>query len=338
MEKQDIQKVRTALLATRKIAIVFHFNPDGDALGSALALYHYFKDDGFEVSMISPNLFPSFLNWMEGSDQIIIAQQHPKKAVKALMEADMLFIVDMNAPHRAGADLEKAIVQSKAFKILIDHHVEPDIECQVMYSTPKTSSASELVYNFLYQHLSPDRTFTRPIAEALYVGIITDTGSVTYACDNPCTYDVLKQLIAAGINGESIHRKVYDNYTESRIRLLGLTLSQRLKIMPEQGASYMYLTHDDLVQHHYKIGDTEGFVNYGLSLSSVHYTAFFTERDSRIRVSFRSKGQVDVNMFARKYFNGGGHHNAAGAFYDGSIEDALAHFEKAVIEVAENGL
>ena len=338
MEIQDIQKVRTALQRIRKIAIVFHFNPDGDALGSALALYHHFSDEGYEVSVISPNLYPSFLNWMPGSDQIIVAQQHPKKAVTALLQAEMLFIVDMNAPHRAGQELEKAITQSTAFKVLIDHHVEPDIDCDVMYSTAQTSSASELVYDFLYRYLFPERTFTAAIAEVLYVGIITDTGSVTYACNCPSTYEVLEKIIASGIDGEAIHRKIYDNYSESRIRLLGLTLSQRLKIMPEYGASYMYLTHEDLITHHYQIGDTEGFVNYGISLGNVHYTAFFTERDNRIRVSFRSKGQVDVNKLARKYFNGGGHHNAAGAFYDGPIEEALAYFEKAVKEIAAQGL
>ena len=154
-------------------------------------------------------------------------------------------------------------------------------------------------------------------------------------CDYPKSYTVLRKLIEAGINGEEIHRKVYDNYTESRMKLLGLALSQRMVVMPEFGASYMYLTKKDLTDNGFQIGDTEGFVNYGLSMGIVHYTAFFTERDNRIRVSFRSKGIVDVNLFARKYFEGGGHANAAGAFYHGSMEDAIAHFEKAVRENAQ---
>ena len=330
MKKQDIQKVKDALQHAKKIAIVFHFNPDGDAVGSALALYHYFKDDGHDVSVVSPNAFPDFLHWMEGSDRIIVAQENLTKARKVIKEADMLFVVDMNAPHRAGQDLQNSIAKFKGFRVLIDHHVQPDIQCDVMYSTHKTSSASELVYNFLYRYLTPKRKFTRPIAEALYVGIITDTGSVTYACDCPSTYNVLRKLIASGINGESIHRKVYDNYTESRMKLLGLALSQRLTVMPKYGASYMYLTKQDLVDNHFQIGDTEGFVNYGLSINTVHFTAFFLERENRIRFSFRSKGKVDVNLFARKYFNGGGHHNAAGAFYDGDVESAIRYFEEAV--------
>lgn len=320
------------MATSRKICIVFHFNPDGDAVGSALALYHYFKADGYDVSVVSPNPFPDFLHWMEGADDILVAQQHLTKARKLIKEADMLFIVDMNAPHRAGQDLERSIQKSTAFKILIDHHVQPEIQCEVMYSTSETSSASELVYNFLYKYLSPRRSFTKAIAEALYVGIITDTGSVTYSCDHPSTYRILGKLIASGINGEVIHRKVYDNYNESRLRLLGLALSKRLKVMPELGASYMYLTKKDLTENNFQIGDTEGFVNYGLSLNTVQYTAFFTERENRIRVSFRSKGKVDVNFLARKYFNGGGHRNAAGAFFNGSIKEAVAYFEKVAQE------
>lgn len=333
LRKKEIQAVKDALQTARKIAIVFHFNPDGDAMGSALALYHYFKEDGYDVSVISPNVFPEFLNWMPGSEHILIAQNDLVAARKAIKEADILFVVDMNASHRAGQDLEHAIDDAQCFKVLIDHHVQPELACNVMYSTHKTSSASELVFNFLYSYLTPKRPFSKAIAESIYVGIITDTGSVTYACDIPNTYDVLRKLIASGINGEAIHRKIYDNYTESRMKLLGLALSQRFTVMPEYEASFMYLTKQDLLENHFQIGDTEGFVNYGLSVKSVQYTAFFTERDDRIRISLRSKGKVDVNVFARKYFNGGGHHNAAGAFYKGSIEDAIEHFKMAVKEV-----
>ena len=331
VNEQDISKIQEALQRTRKICVVFHFNPDGDAIGCALALYHYFKEDGYEVSVVSPNAFPDFLNWMEGRDQILVAQDDLVKARKTIKEADMLYVVDMNAPHRAGQDLQNSISKSKAFKVLIDHHVQPEINCDVMYTTHLTSSASELVFNFLYRFMSPERPVAKAIAEALYVGIITDTGSMSYACDYPGTYEVLGKLIASGINGEEIHQKVYSNYTESRLHLMGIALSH-LKIMPEYGASYMYLTRQELVDNHFQIGDTEGFVNYGLTIKGVEFTAFFVERESRMRVSFRSKGKVDVNRFARDYYNGGGHHNAAGAFFDGTIEEAVAHFEKVVRE------
>jgi phosphoesterase RecJ-like protein len=335
LEEQDIRKIQAALKETKAITIVFHFNPDGDAVGSALALYHYFKDEGYDVSVISPNPFPDFLQWMPGAESIIVAQENLTEARKRIKAADMLFVVDMNAPHRAGQDLQNSLLKSTAFKVLIDHHVQPEINCDVMYSTHLTTSASELVYNFLYLYLAPGKPVTREIADCLYVGIITDTGSMSYTCDFPESYTVLRRLIEAGVNGEEIHRRVYDNYTESRMKLLGLALSQRMTVLPEYGASYMYLTKKDLTENGFQIGDTEGFVNYGLSMKSVHYTAFFTERDNRIRVSFRSKGIVDVNLFARKYFEGGGHANAAGAFYHGTMEDAIAHFLNAVRETAE---
>ena len=336
MNTQEIQKIKDALKEAKSIAIVFHFNPDGDALGSALALYNYFKDSNYDVTVISPNPFPGFLSWMPGAGEIIVAQQNLVEARKRIKNADVLFVVDMNAPHRAGQDLQNTISKANNFKVLIDHHVQPDIKCDVMYSTNQTTSASELVFNFLYKYYSPRKKITKEIAECLYVGIITDTGSMSYSCDYPESYNVLRKLIEAKINGEEIHRKVYDNYTESRMKLLGLALSKRLTVLPEYGVSYMYLTKKDLKDNGFQIGDTEGFVNYGLSLGSVHYTAFFTERDNRIRVSFRSKGIVDVNLFARKYFEGGGHANAAGAFFNGTMEDAIAHFEKSVIDNATN--
>lgn len=330
MKKTEIQTIKEVLKVSKNIAIVFHFNPDGDAVGCALALYHYFRNDGYEVTVISPNFFPSFLNWMQGSEQILIAQQDIKTAHKVIEEADILFVVDMNAPHRAGRYLEAPIVNARGFKILIDHHVQPDIECDIMYSTAKTSSSSELAYNFLYRRLTPHRPMTLAIAEALYVGIITDTGSLSYACDNSSTYLVLNKLIRTGVNGEAIHRKIYDNYTESRMHLLGLALSERLKVMPEYATSYIYLTKKDLRDNHFRIGDTEGFVNYGLSINCVKFTAMFTEQDERIRLSFRSKGDFDTNMFARKFYQGGGHRNASGAFFTGTLQEATEHFEKSV--------
>lgn len=333
MNKLEIEKARAAIAQAKKIAIVTHYNPDGDAIGSSLALYNFMENEGKEVHVITPNPFPDFLAWMPGSEHIVVEQGHGSQARKVLREADLLFVVDMNAPHRAGKELEPQLVKSKAFKILIDHHVSPDIDCDVMYSCTKTTSASELVYNFLYKHLKYGKEkLSLAIAQCLYVGIITDTGSLTYACNYPETYTAVHQLIKKGVDGEDIHRKVYDNYSESRMRLLGLLLSQRMKVMPEKAASYTYLTAEDLKQNHYKTGDTEGFVNYGLSIKGIIFTAFFSDRSNRIHVSFRSKGEFDVNLFARKHFNGGGHRNAAAADFYGTLEDAIAHFETVLEE------
>ena len=330
-----IGKVAEKLKTTRKITIISHFNPDGDAVGSSLALYQYFIREGFEVKVVLPNPVSAFLCWMPGMEKVIIAERAMKTAQRALADADMLFVVDMNASHRSGNALEPSIVGSKAFKVLIDHHLSPVIDCDVMFSTTKTTSTCELVYQFLSKIANSKEKITKDVTACIYVGMITDTGSLSYMCNNPKTYNIIAELMKKGINGEAIHRKVYDNYNESRIKLLGLCLSQRLKVMRPISTTYMYLTMKDLKENGYVVGDTEGFVNYGLSLKGIQFTAFFTEREDRIRVSFRSKGNFDVNQFARKHFNGGGHKNASAAFWFDSLENTLKYFEKVMKEYRE---
>jgi phosphoesterase RecJ-like protein len=332
---EKIEKVKAELAGAHKIAVISHFNPDGDAVGSSLALYQYFTKEGYEVKVILPNPVSEFLRWMPGMEHVIIAERAMKTAEKALKEADILFIVDMNASHRSGNALQPHIDGSSAFKVLIDHHLSPVIDCNILFSTTLTTSTCELVYQFLEGLTGNNDKITTDVATCVYVGIITDTGSLSYMCNNPLTYLIVSELMKKGIDGENIHRKVYDNYNESRIKLLGLCLSQRLKIMRPLSTTYMYVTLKDLKDNHYSVGDTEGFVNYGLSLKGIQFTAFFTEREDRIRVSFRSKGNFDVNQFARKHFNGGGHKNASAAFYYETLENALSYFEKVVEEYRE---
>lgn len=334
-EKKKIHQVVDILKDVRKIAIVSHFNPDGDAVGSSLALYHYFKNAGYEVTSILPNPFPGFLAWMPLSNEIIVAEKAKKKAREALKSADLIFVVDMNAPHRCGNVLEDALAKSTAHKILIDHHIMPDLDCDVMFSTPKTTSTCELVYQFLGKISGKEDRITHEIASCIYVGMITDTGSLSYACNYSLTYNIIGKLMKKGIDGEQIHRNVYDNYEESRFKLLGLCLNQRLTLMRPLSTSYMYLDLKDLKDNGYKAGDTEGFVNYGLSLQGIQFTAFFVEREDRIRVSFRSKGSFDVSQFARIHFNGGGHKNASAAFFYGTLEESIEHFKKAVKQYAD---
>ncbi len=334
-EKKKIQQVADILKDVHKIAIVSHFNPDGDAVGSSLALYHYFKNAGYEVTSILPNPFPGFLAWMPLSNEIIVAEKARKKAREALKTADLVFVVDMNAPHRCGNILEDVLAKSPAHKILIDHHILPDFDCDVMFSTPKTTSTCELVYQFLDRLSGKEDPFTHEIASCIYVGMITDTGSLSYACNYPSTYKIISKLMKKGIDGEQIHRNVYDNYEESRFKLLGLCLNQRLTLLRNLSTSYMFLDLKDLKKNGYKAGDTEGFVNYGLSLHGIQFTAFFVEREDRIRVSFRSKGSFDVSHFARTHFNGGGHKNASAAFFYGTLEESIEHFKKAVKQYAD---
>ncbi len=328
IKQEDIQAIAEINRKVEKVVIVTHYNPDGDALGSSLALYHHYKNGGFDVKVLLPNQFPSFLAWMPGSENIVIAERQAKQAKNIIQEADLLYVVDMNAPHRAGEFLEPAIKESRAFKILIDHHINPDIDCNVIFSKPGASSTCQLIYEFLFENLKISKEkLTLEMAICIYVGIITDTGSLTYSCNDPKLYLILSQLIERGVNGEMAHRLVYDNYEESRIHLLGLSLSRRLKILPEYATAYIYLSQEDLQNCHYQIGDTEGFVNYGLTMRKIHLAAIFVQRKNKIRVSFRSKGNFDVNLLARTHFSGGGHRNAAAAYHNDTLENTLKYFE-----------
>jgi len=324
----QISEIQQKLTESKKIAVCTHYNPDGDAIGSSLALYSYFSAQGFEIKCIIPNNMPDFYKWMPGAENIINAQKQFKEAKKTLAEADILFLVDMNAEHRSGVDLQSHLLQTSAYKVLIDHHPNPAAECAITYSDTNVTSTCENIYRFLTE-ISSKPFLNKEIGSCIYTGIITDTGSLSYVCNDPETYTLLAKLMEAGVNGEDIHRKIYDNYAESRIRLLGLSLS-KLKIFHHLGTSYMYLTQEEMKENKFKDGDTEGFVNYGISLRGIFFTAFFTEREKRIRISFRSKGAFDVNKFAQTYFQGGGHRNAAASYHYDTLENTIKYFEEVI--------
>ncbi|MDR0603688.1 MAG: DHH family phosphoesterase [Bacteroidales bacterium] len=331
MDKEDISLIKGLLLKPKRIVIVVHYNPDGDAIGAALALKIYLQQLNHSIHVLVPNSYPDFLEWMPQSETIIQATKNQELCIEKIQEADIIFCLDFNTFSRVGI-LQQAIENSMTTKVLIDHHIDPDTSFDIMYSsTETTSSTSELIYNFIVNIMDGKKYMNKQIAECLYVGIITDTGSLSYSCNNESTYFVLGNLFQYGIDGESIHRKVYDTYSESRIRLLGHCLINRLIVMDEYATSFIYLTKEDLTNYNYKQGDIEGIVNYGLSMDTVRFTALFSERDDRIRISFRSKGNFNVNDFARCHFNGGGHKNASGGNAYKSMEDAIEEF-KALLE------
>jgi phosphoesterase RecJ-like protein len=234
----------------------------------------------------------------------------------------------MSAEHRSGADLENFLLETNAYKVLIDHHVDPTAKCRLIYSIINTTSTCENVYRFLSE-ISNQPFLNLEIGTCIYTGIITDTGSLSFGCNAPETYRLLAQLMELGVNGEEIHREIYDSYSESRVRLLGLSLNT-LKVFPELRTSYLYITRKAMKDNNFKDGDTEGFVNYGISLKDIVFTAFFIERDKRIRISFRSKGDFDVNQFAKTYFKGGGHKNASAAYHYDTLENAIKYFEEII--------
>ena len=265
---------------------------------------------------------------MPGAETIINAQKQFKEAKTILLEAEILFLVDMSAKHRSGVDLENTLLQTPAYKVLIDHHPNPAAKCDLLFSNIHTTSTCENIYRFLTE-ITDQPFLNLELGTCIYTGIITDTGSLSFSCNKPETYILLAQLMEIGVNGEEIHRKLFDDYSESRIRLLGFCLNT-LKIFPELGTSYMYITQEEMKKNNFKDGDTEGFVNYGISLKGISFAAFFIERDKRIRISFRSKGDFDVNQFAQTYFNGGGHKNAAASYHYDTLENTIKLFEEII--------
>jgi len=308
------------------IVIAAHHNPDGDTIGASLALYHFLKAHGHRVKVLVPNDLPAFLQWMPGCDAIVVYQTDPEGGNRLLACADVVFCVDFNACSRVKFFSDQ-LLASQATRILIDHHPHPENEFDISLSDVEVSSTSELIFSLL-ESSGFTGYVTREIAECLFVGIMTDTGSFSYSCNRPETFRIAAKLIEAGVDVEKIHRLVYDTYSESRMRLLGLCLGDRLKVLPEFSTAYIWLTRDDLQNFNYQPGDTEGVVNYALSISNISLAALFIERDDRVRISLRSKGNFSVNELARAHFKGGGHKNAAGADSFDSLDDTLARFEE----------
>lgn len=330
MNNFKFSEIKNLLGSKKRILLTSHSNPDGDALGSGLAMYHFLKQMDHEVHFLVPNPYPDFLAWMPGQDEIVIYDKERERGDQLFQSADILFSLDYNSPSRLGI-AENGFKNAKGIKIMIDHHISPELESyDHVYSTIETSSTSELVFNFIENIDS--QLLNIPIAECLYTGIMTDTGSFSFACNSEGTFLTASKLIKTGMDCVKVNRLVYNTYSESRLRLLGYALSEKLKVIPELSTAYISLSRDELNKFHYRVGDTEGLVNYALSIKGIKLAALFTERKDKIRISFRSVGDFSVNDMARMYFEGGGHRNAAGGDSFASIEKTLEKFEQLLVE------
>jgi len=325
MTKKDIIELKQLLSTPRKIVIVPHKNPDGDAMGSSLAMYHYLLQFGHKASVIVPNDYPKFLKWLPGDRSVMIYESNVKKAKAEIAAADILFTLDFNALNRTGA-MEIPLSESKAIKVLIDHHQQPDTYAKFVYSDVAMSSTCEMVYHFL-EMLGDNKAITADIASCLYVGIMTDTGSFRFSSTTSTTHRVVADLIEKGANNAEIHKNVYDNNSHQRLQLLGCALNN-LKVIKEYQTAYITLSQEELNHFNFKKGDTEGVVNYALSVKDVQFAAIFIEHkvEKIIKISFRSNGSFDVNTFARNHFDGGGHINAAGGRSEIGLKDTIEKF------------
>jgi phosphoesterase RecJ-like protein len=324
LQKSELTAIINLINTPRKILITTHTNPDGDAIGSSLAMYGYLKKKGHTVSVVIPDPDPAFLDWMPFHSSILVFRNQQESCLAAIENAEVIFCLDYNGLGRL-SNAEEPVRKAKAIKILIDHHRDPAPDFDHILSMIETSSTSELVYDFIAgcgdaDLIDPD------IAACIYAGIITDTGSFSYSCNYEKTYLITADLYRKGIDGEHIHRLVYDTYSEGRLRLLGYSISEKLVVLHEFHTAYIYLSKEDLDRFNYRIGDTEDVVNYALSVAGINLAALFSERDGVVRISLRSKGNFSVNDIARKYFNGGGHVNAAGANSYVSLEETVRIF------------
>jgi phosphoesterase RecJ-like protein len=327
-----IKDFKKTLKDKQSFVLFGHQNPDGDAVGSVLAMYRFLKKLNKDVTAVVPDVFPDFLSWMKDADKIKVYNKE-KQDVKELTEkAEVIICLDFNRLDRLG-EMEDFIRKSKADKILIDHHLQSEKCFDFYYSYRNTSSTAQLVYEIL--SATHEEIIDKAIAESIYVGIMTDTGSFNHNCDYPDTFQVIGKLIEKGVKGSAMHNNVYNNYSYHRMQMLGYAL-ENTKLIADGKAAYIYLSKEIQKKYKNKKGDTEGFVNYPLAIDAVKISALFIEKNDQIKISLRSKNNFSVNNIAKEYFEGGGHKNASGGKSSDNIENTIKKYEKAVIELLEN--
>ena len=326
MNSEDVKAIKALLAKPLRIVIVPHKNPDGDAIGSSLGLWHYLKAIGQEARVIVPNDYPKFLKWMPGTSEVLNFERDNAAAVEYLNSSDLCFTLDFNQLGRVG-QMTPILEGLQATFIMIDHHQAPDNYAQITYPDSKMSSTSEMVFNFI-SSLGDVNKISSEIADCLYAGIVTDTGSFKYSSTTSKTHQVAAELINKGANNFEVQNRIFDTNTPDRLQLLGCTL-KNMVILKEYNTAYTCLSQKELDAHNYKKGDTEGFVNYGLTLQNIRFAVIFIENKEEriIKISFRSEGNFSVNEFARNHFHGGGHTNAAGGRSESNMEVTIKHFE-----------
>ncbi len=327
---QSIEQFYPFLNKPFKAVITAHQKPDGDAMGSSLALFHFLKALGHDVTVISPTNWAAFLDWMPGTHEVIDYEANKELAAKIIQEADYVFCLDFNILHRT-KHLEPIIKEAKAIKILIDHHQQPDTPSfGYGISDVKMSSTCEMIYDFIVQS-GHSNLLNLDIATCLYTGLMTDTGSFRFPSTTASVHKIVAHLKELGLQHATIHEHIYDNSTEGRLKFMGNAFLNRMQVFPSLKTAVMAIPKTDIYKFELKTGDTEGLVNYLLSIEGIKLAAIVIDREEERKWSFRSKGNFDVNIFARTYFDGGGHANAAGGNSKKSLEETLNDF-KTVIE------
>ncbi|MDD4608557.1 MAG: DHH family phosphoesterase [Bacteroidaceae bacterium] len=330
IEQEKIDHCAKWFDKAKRVVIVSHLSPDGDALGSSLGMLHVLHEMHKEVTVIVPNEYASFLSWMPAIKEVVLYNKYPDFSQQLIDAADVICCFDFNDLKRIG-DLGKLVEASSARKLLVDHHLNPTDFCEIMISHPEISSTSELVFRLICRMGFYD-LLSKEAAECIYTGMMTDMGSFTYNSNREDIYFIIGRLLKKGIDKDDIYRRVFNNYSENRIRLMGFMLYKKLKVYSDVHAALMTFSQEEQEQFNFIKGDAEGFVNLPLSVSGIRFSAFFREdkEQGMIKISLRSVGSFPCNQVAGTYFNGGGHLNASGGEFTGTLEEAVAQFEKAL--------
>lgn len=315
----------------KKVVITMHQKPDGDAMGSSLALYHFLKQFGHELSVISPTNWASFLNWMPGCEVVLDFEKYSDrpKAQLAIENADWIFCLDFNTLSRT-KNMAPFLAAANGERILIDHHQQPQTEVFAYgHSDTSKSSTAQMVYEFV-KNSGFENKINEEVAECIYAGVMTDTGSFRFPSTSADVHALVSDLMKKGLQHSKIHEAIFDNFSENRLRFIGNVLLNRMEVFYEYNTALLAIPQADLMKYDIKTGDTEGLVNYPLSIEGIRLAVIIIDRGEERKLSFRSKGDFDVNVFARKYFGGGGHKNAAGGQSDRQLEEVVKDFTAAM--------
>ena len=327
--KEKALKFKDLLLQKKNIVITTHRGPDGDAMGSSLGLYNLLINLGHDVKVVTPNDYASFLHWMPGNDDVIEYDGNEKLAASVTEKAELIIMLDFNSKNRLD-NYSDTVFNLDTYKVLIDHHQDPDMEiADLIFSDPDSCSTAQLLYEVL-DGMGLTDIIDQDIAECLYTGIMTDTGSFKYSSTTSKTHNIIAQLINKGTRSSMIHELVYDNSSADRMKLLGYCINDKLLLYPENNSAIISLTNEELKKFNFKKGDTEGIINYALAIKDIIFAAFIVEREGVVKLSLRSKGDFKVNIIANKYFNGGGHTNAAGGISSVNVNETIKKVEEII--------
>lgn len=323
----EISTLKEALAQPKQIVITTHYKPDGDAMGSSLGLYHYLAQKGHKVKVITPSDYPMFLHWLPGNAEVIVYTEKPEVSQHLVAEADLIFCLDFNTLTRIET-LGEHVRQASAHKVMIDHHPEPEGFDDYRYWSTSACATAQLVFQLISNVFQEGQFIDKHVATCLYTGIVTDSGSFRFPSTTAVVHEIAAELIRCGADNGKIHQLLYNNFSENRLRFLGHCLLHRLEVLPEFNTALIAVRKEDLEQYHIAVGDTEGLVNYALSISGIHLAALIVDRHDRVKLSLRSVGEFPVNEICKKYFNGGGHRNAAGGSSEYPLEQVVQRIKE----------